>query len=88
MMPDRRPLNFTPMKGLMSIARTLTHQFGLGEMWAGEDWIEGVMRDKFSELGVPSEAVSLTGPQASMTPRQIAEEGGFIRRKRPHRRVK
>ena len=84
--PVKPPIHFTPMKGALSIGRLLAERFGLGELWEGEDGFEGVARQKLAELGVPEKPLALTGPQASMTPRQMAEQAGFIKRRRPNRR--
>jgi len=83
----KRPVVFTPMKGALSIARTLAEHFGVSQLFEGEDGIEGVLRQKLKELGVPEKPVELNGAQG-MTVRQMAEESGFIKRARPHRRVK
>ena len=56
-------------------------------LWPGNDGFEGVIRQKLTELGVPEKPIPLAGP-GSMTPRQIAEESGFIKRPRPARRLK
>lgn len=77
---------FTPMQGFLSIGRLLAERVGLGGMWAGDEGLEAVARQKLSELGVPEKAIALKG--AGMTPRQMAESSGFIKRRRPHRRVK
>jgi hypothetical protein len=75
------------MKGLMSIGSIIAQRFGLGELWAGDDGFEGVLRQKLSEMGVPQRPIELTGPR-SMTVRQMAEQSGFIRKPRRQRRVK
>lgn len=82
----KRPIVFTPLKGALSVAQLVANRLGLGELWHGEDGIEGVITDKLRELGVPHKPVPLTGPQG-LTVRKFAEEGGFIRRKR-NRRVR
>ena len=81
------PVEFTPMNGLLHIGEKLAAVFGLTQLWAGSDGFEGVMRQKLSELGVPEKPVLLAGSGA-MTPRQMAESSGFIKRPRPQRRVK
>ena len=78
------PAEFRPMQGLLHLGQKLASAFGFGEMWEGEDGFEGVMRQKLSELGVPDKPIPLSGPQ-SMTPRQMAEQSGFIKRR--HRRA-
>ena len=85
--PLKKPVEFTPMKGLMSIGQIICDRFGLMELWKGDDGIEGVMRQKLTELGVPKEPISISGPKG-MTIRQVAEQSGFIKRPRPQRRVK
>lgn len=83
----KRPVVFTPLKGALSVARVLAHRCGLGQLWEGQDGIEGVLADKLKELGVPHAPVPLTGPEG-MTVRQFAEQGGFIKKRKPNRRVK
>ena len=84
-MTPEKGIEFRPMQGLLSIGAKLADAFGLGSLWAGDDGFEGVTRQKLRELGVPDKAVPLTG-EGGMTPRQMAEESGFIKRARPHRR--
>lgn len=79
------PVTFTPMKGALSLGRLLAHRLGLGGLWEGEDGFEGVIRQKLGELGVPKKPLPLMGPEG-LTPRQMAEQAGFIKRARPHRR--
>lgn len=85
--PVKTPVQFTPMKGLLSVGEILAHKFGLHDMWPGDDGLEGVMRQKLMEMGVPQRPIELTGPRG-MTVRQMAEESGFIKRPRRQRRVK
>jgi hypothetical protein len=82
------PIEFTPMKGLLSIGEKLAAAFGLTQIWAGHDGIEGVMRQKLNEMGIPESSIEISA-QEGLTPRQMAEKSGFIKRKRrPQRRVK
>ena len=83
----KAPVDFRPMQGLLAIGEKLASAFGLTNLWAGEDGFEGVMRQKLTELGVPEKPVPISGAGA-MTPRQMAEASGFIKRPRPQRRVK
>ena len=83
----KAPVDFRPMQGLLAIGEKLASVFGLTNLWAGEDGFEGVMRQKLTELGVPEKPVPISGPN-SMTPRQMAEASGFIKKRRPQRRVK
>lgn len=85
--PVTLPSEFTPMQGLLSIGRKLAEHFGFAHAWPGNDGIEGVMRQKLSELGVPEKAIPLA-PSNGLTPRQMAEQSGFIRKARPRRRLK
>ena len=86
--PSKLPaVSFTPMQGALGVGRWLAERFGLGAMWAGDDGFEGVLKQKLSELGVPQNPIELSGPRA-LTPRQMAEQSGFIKKARPHRRVK
>jgi hypothetical protein len=87
MTPAQGPIHFKPMSGALSVGKKLFDAFGLGGLWAGNDGFEGVIRQKLTELGVPEQSIPLAGP-GSMTPRQIAEESGFIKRPRAHRRLK
>jgi len=75
------------MQGLLSIGQKLAAAFGLTNLWEGHDGFEGVMRQKLTELGVPEKPVPITGANA-MTPRQMAEASGFIKRARVQRKVK
>jgi hypothetical protein len=84
-MTGQGPIHFKPMHGALSMGKKLFDAFGLSGLWDGNDGFEGVIRQKLSELGVPEQSIPLAGP-GSMTPRQIAEESGFI--KRPRRRLK
>jgi hypothetical protein len=81
------PVEFTPMQGLLAVGRKVAEHFGLTEIWAGHDGLEGVMKQKLSEMGIPEQAIPISGPKG-MTPRQMAEQSGFIKRPRPQRRVK
>ena len=85
--PLKKPLEFTPMKGLMSIGQLICDRFGLMELWKGDDGLEGVMQQKLTELGVPKGPVPISGPEG-MTIRQVAEQAGFIKRPKAQRRVK
>lgn len=80
-----QPIDFRPMQGLLHVGERLASAFGLSEIWKGEDGLEGVMRQKLKEVGVPEHPVPINGPEG-MTVRQMAEESGFIKRPRPHRR--
>jgi hypothetical protein len=75
------------MQGLLSIGEKLAAVFGVSELWAGHDGLEGVMRQKLAELGIPEQPIPISGPRTK-TLRQIAEDSGFIKRPRPQRRVK
>lgn len=87
MTPAKTSIDFRPMHGLLSIGEKLAAAFGLSEMWAGNDGLEGVMRQKLAEMGVPEQPIPIQGPK-NQTIRQIAEDSGFIKRPRPQRRVK
>ena len=75
------PLKFRPMNGLLNIGRRIVEGLGLAEFWDGDDGLEGVLRDKLRESGVPEKPIALSG-QGGMTPRQVAEHAGFIRRRK------
>src|SRR5438552_10482916 len=47
------PVQFTPLQGLVSVARTLAARMGLQEMWPGPDGLESVVREKLTQVGVP-----------------------------------
>jgi hypothetical protein len=86
--PAKTTLEFTPMAGLLGIARNLAESFGLSSIWEGENNLEGVVRDKLAQLGIPQQPIQLLqagGP--GLTPRQMAERAGIIGR-RHRRRVK
>ena len=80
-------IHFKPMRGCLSVGQKLFDAFGLGVWWTGEDGFEGVIRQKLTELGIPDQPIPLSGPD-SMTPRQMAEASGFIKKARHHRRLK
>lgn len=87
MTPERKlPVDFRPMQGLLGIGKACAAVLGLDHLWAGEDGFEGVCRQKLMELGVPDKPVPLSGPQA-VTPRQMAEASGFIKRSRKRLKV-
>jgi len=75
------PLEFRPMQGLLNIGRIVAHRLGLAQYWDGDDNLEGVIRSKLQECGVPQKPIVLEGPQG-LTPRQMAERSGFIRKRR------
>lgn len=81
-MRDR--IEFTPVQGLLAVGRRLAAHLGLGEIWQGEEGLEGVVRQKLKEVGMP-ERVSVQS--RDVTVRGLAENAGFIKR-RPHRRLK
>lgn len=81
------PIDFRPMQGLLHVGERLAAAFGLSSLWAGNDMLEGVIKTKLSQMGVPETPMPLEGPKA-MTIRQMAEESGFIKRSRPQRRLK
>ena len=81
------PVDFRPMQGLLNIGAKVAAVFGLTHIWAGHDGLEGVMRQKLGEMGIPETPIPLSGPKA-MTPRQMAEKSGFIKKPRAHRRVR
>lgn len=83
--PKRDAIEFTPVHGLMALGRKLAAHLGIEDIWHGEDGIEGVMRQKLKELKVP-EKVSVKAQDVSV--RGIAENAGFIKRPRAHRRLK
>jgi hypothetical protein len=75
------PVEFRPMRGLLSVGEQLAARFGLGHIWGGEQGLGEVARRKLEDMGVPSEPVPLTG-DAGMTPVQLAEHSGFIKKRR------
>lgn len=79
--PLRVPSQFTPMEGFLGLARRAASQLGLSQMWPGPDGLEGVVRQKLSECGIPAGPV----PLKALTPRQMAEAAGFIKKNRRKR---
>jgi len=80
-MTAQGPLEFRPMQGLLNVGRILASRLGLSQFWEGEDNLEGVIRSKLQEVGIPQKPIVLEGPQG-LTPRQMAERSGFIRKRR------
>ena len=84
------PIVFTPLNGLMAIGDKLAAlfeaKFGV-KLWHGDEGLRGVIQQKLTELGVPEKPIQLTG-SPEITPRAFAKHVGFIRRKKPLRRVK
>jgi hypothetical protein len=72
---------------LLRLAETVTRKVesatGLS-LWDGEDGLAGVMRDKVRELRIPTEALDLKAP---VSMRSIAEQAGFIKRRRAARKA-
>jgi len=87
MTPAKTSIEFTPMQGLLSIGEKLAHAFGLTQLWAGHDGLEGVMRQKLNEMGIPETPIAISA-EGALTPRQMAERSGFIKRPKAQRRVK
>ena len=75
------------MQGLLNIGAKVAAVLGLTGVWAGHDGLEGVMRQKLGEIGIPDKPIPLSGAKA-LTPRQMAEQSGFIKRPKPNRRLK
>ena len=72
------PKTFTPHKGLLGIAerlaRAVEKKSGL-EFWDGEEGLGGVVAELLTSEGVPKKPIELT-------PRKLAEQAGFVKRKR------
>jgi hypothetical protein len=82
------PLYFRPRHGLIRVAERLVSALGLQHLWEGPDGLEAVVSDKLQEMKVPAKPIQLTGEGSVLTPRAVAEQAGFIRKKRNVRRVK
>lgn len=84
------PIVFTPLNSLMAVADRIAwmieRKFNIA-LWQGEDGLRGVIQQKLTEMGVPQKPIQLTG-SPDITPRAFAEHIGFVRRKKPLRRVK
>jgi hypothetical protein len=82
------PKTFTPHRGLLALAervvRLAERKTGL-QLWDGEDGVGSVVQQKLKELRVPEKPIQLG---RVVTPRQLAEEVGFVKRKRAARRLK
>ena len=74
-------LEFRPMHGLLKLGEQIARHFGLSNIWDGEEGLGAVAREKLREIGVPEKPVPLTGEKA-LTPRQMAERVGFIKRRK------
>ena len=72
------PKTFHPHRGLLGIAerlaRVVEKKSGL-EFWDGEEGLGGVVAELLTSEGVPSKPIELT-------PRKLAEQAGFVKRKR------
>lgn len=82
------PRVFTPYQGLMALAeratRALEARTGL-QLWDGESGLGSVCAQKLRELKVPVHPIKLAGDTGALTPRAVAEQTGFVRRKRVRR---
>lgn len=82
------PKTFTPHRGLMALAERLARlaerRYGV-QLWDGEEGLGSVVEQKLKELKVPEKPIQLG---QVLTPRQLAEQTGFIKRKRSARRIK
>ena len=56
------------------------------QMWHGSEGLRGVIEQKLVEVGVPEQPIPIVSNPA-LTPRAVAEQTGFIRRKKRMRRV-
>lgn len=65
-------------------ARIVERKTGFS-FWDGEDGLSGVMRDKVRELKVPDKPLDLAQP---VSVRAMAEQAGFIKRRRKLRGAK
>jgi hypothetical protein len=73
---------------LLRLAETVTRKVELAtglSIWDGEDGLSGVMQDKVRELKIPTEALDLKRP---VSVRSIAEQAGFIKKRRARKAVK
>ena len=79
---------FTPHRGLMALAERLARlaerRYGV-QLWDGEEGLGSVVEQKLKELKVPEKPIQIG---QVLTPRQLAEQTGFIRKKRTARRIK
>ena len=73
-------VEFTPMKGLLNLGEIIAKRFGLMNIWGGEEGLSAVAREKLREVGVPEKSVTLVDEK--MTPRQMAERVGFIKKRK------
>jgi hypothetical protein len=75
------PKSFHPHRGLLGIAerlaRVVEKKSGF-EFWDGEEGLGGVVAELLESEGVPKKPIGLT-------PRQLAEQAGFVKRKRKPR---
>lgn len=63
------------------VTRTIEQRTGV-RIWDGEDGLSGVLQDKVRELKIPNRPIDLQQP---VSVRALAEEAGFIRRRRERR---
>jgi hypothetical protein len=69
------------MQGLLHVGKLVASRIGLGEWWEGQDGIGAVLKEKLTDMGVPEKGVPINGPKG-MSPRQLAEHSGFLKRRR------
>ena len=68
--------------------RFVERRFGL-QVWDGAEGLGGVVEDKIRELKVPDKPITgEPGAVAAVTPRSLAEQVGFIKRRRARKAVK
>lgn len=73
-------VEFTPMQGILNVGEIIARRFGLMRIFAGEEGLGSVIREKLKDMGVPDKPVTLV--DADMTPRQMAERVGFIKKRK------
>jgi hypothetical protein len=84
MTATKGPVEFRPMKGLLSLLDRAAVALGVShsELYAGEDGLRAVAAAKLEEIGVPETPIALTGNSPAITPRKMAEQAGFIKRRK------
>jgi len=83
--PDPRGrLDLVLLRLAEQVTRKVEAAAGLS-IWDGEDGLSGVMQDKIRELKIPTEPLNMG---ATFSVRTIAEQAGFIKRRRAKKAVR
>lgn len=83
--PDPRGrLDLVLLRLAEQVTRKVEQAAGLS-IWDGEDGLSGVMKDKIRELKIPTDPIHMG---STISVRSIAEQAGFIKRRRAKKAVR